>query len=187
MRKADSTQLYLITINIVVIIIIIIITTIRAKDWASKADSHPALPPGRIQTRLHLRDVDLQKQLYSQSGNEENELHIRPSKIQSTIHKEEGNKEDKKSDILKNWSDSERKGEQTGNEKNIVKGLRKDEKLSNEKNVVKGLRKVNLQHPVFSQKLLEEARERREETPPIETCLDNLNGMQCMMMIILKK
>ena len=119
-------------------------------------------------------------------------MHIRPSKIQSTTRCS-GNKEEKNSNTLKNWSDSERKEEQSGNEKNIVKDLTNKEKSSNEKNIVKGLRKeekssnkknvarkVDLSHPVFSQKLLEDARVRREETPPIDTCLDDLNGRQCM-------
>ena len=109
----------------------------RVKDWVSRADSHPALPPGRIHHRLHSQCVDSQKRIHSQSGSE---------------------REEKKSDTLKNWTE------------------RKEDKVScNEKNVVEG--KVDLQHPVFSQKMLEELRERKEETPPMETSLDNLNGM----------
>ena len=132
----------------------------------SKADSHPALPPGRIQNRLHSQYVDSQKRIHSQSGNEKELHNIRPSKIQSTVHS--GNNKENQSDTLKNWT--ERK---------------EDKGSSNEKNVVEG--RVDLQHPVFSQEILEELKERREETPPMETSLDDLNGMQCMMMIILKK
>ena len=66
-----------------------------------------------------------------------------------------GNNEEKK-----NWRDTEQK----------------EEKCSNAK--AEGLVKVDLQHPVFNQKMLEELRERREETPPMEISLDHLNGMQ---------
>ena len=66
-----------------------------------------------------------------------------------------GNNEEKT-----NWRDTEQK----------------EDKCSNAKN--EGLVKVDLQHPVFNQKMLEELRERREETPPMETSLDHLNGMQ---------
>ena len=72
-----------------------------------------------------------------------------------------GNNEEKK-----NWRDTERK----------------EEKCSNAKN--EGLVKVDLQHPVFNQKMLEELRERREETPPMETSFDNLNGMQRQIQIL---
>ena len=122
------------------------------KDWLSKADCHPALPPGRIQNRLNSQNVDSQKRLQSWS---EEELHIRPSKIGSTLHS--GTNEEEK----KNWTGSEEK----------------EDKLSKGKN--EGLaKKVDLEHPVFSQKMLEELRERREETPPMETSRDLLNGMQ---------
>ena len=66
-----------------------------------------------------------------------------------------GNNEDKK-----NWADSERK----------------EDKCSKAK--IEGLAKVDFEHPVFSQKILEELRERKEETPPMESSLDVLNGMQ---------
>ena len=72
-----------------------------------------------------------------------------------------GNNEEKK-----NWRDTEQK----------------EEKCSNAK--AEGLVKVDLQHPVFNQKMLEELRERREETPPMETSLDNLNGTQRQIQIL---
>ena len=69
-------------------------------------------------------------------------------------------------EVKKNWRDTERK----------------EEKCSNAK--TEGLVKVDLQHPVFNQKMLEELRERREETPPMEISLDHLNGMQRQIQIL---
>ena len=161
----------------------------RVKDWASKADSHPALPPGRIQKRLQNIDsaensqnvdsqeshpalppgripkrvpsqhIDSQERVNSQSANLE-ELQVRLPKVPQP--KQSGREGDEKSNTFtaEGKKDSDKKEEKPGNPVGVLK-------------------RVDLQHPVFNQKILQQLRERNEEEnlPWVETSIEDRNGV----------
>ena len=171
----------------------------RVKDWASKADSHPALPPGRIQKRLQNIEnsqnvdsqeshpvlppgripkrvpsqyIDSQERVNSQSANLE-ELQVQLPKVPQP--KQSGREGDEKSNTFtaEGKKDSDKKEEKPGNP---VGGLKR---VDLQHPVFNPMFNPMFNHPVFNQKILQQLRERNEEEnlPWVETSIEDRNGV----------
>ena len=143
----------------------------RARDWASKADSHPAIPSGRLEKRLRSQNIDYSSQKSEcqkllQPKREDKEEDEDPS---STLRKhlpktQPGEKveEDSKTNLNEIKTQAVRLHQSVlkNSEQPMSKVVNLDQPVFNQKKV------VNFDHPVFNQKKLQNL---REETPPMET------------------
>ena len=143
----------------------------RAKDWASKADSHPAIPSGRLEKRLRSQNIDyssskFESQKWLQPRREDKEEDEDPG---STLRKhlprtQPGEKveEDSKNNLNEIKPKAARLHHSVikNSEQPVSKVVNLDHPVFNQKKV------VNFDHPVFNQKKLQNL---REETPPMET------------------
>ena len=164
----------------------------RVKDWASKADSHPALPPGRIQKRL--QNIENSQNVDS-AGNSQNvdsqESHpaLPPGRIpkrvpsqhidsQERVNSQSANLEELQVRLPKvpQPKQSGREGDEKSNTSTAEGKKDSDKKEEKPGNPVGVLKRVDLQHPVFNpvfnpmfnhpvfnQKILQQLRERNEE------------------------
>ena len=139
----------------------------RARDWASKADSHPAIPSGRLEKRLRSQNIDHSsstfesRQKWPQPRREDKEEDEDPG---STLRKhlpktQPGEKveEDSKNNLNEIKTQAARLHHSV---QPMSKVVNLDHPVFNQKKV------VNFDHPVFNQKKLQNL---REETPPMET------------------
>ena len=143
----------------------------RARDWASKADSHPAIPSGRLEKRLRSQNIDYSSQKFEcqkwlQPRREDKEKDEDPG---STLRKhlpkiQPGEKveEESKNNLNKIKTQAVRLHQSVfkNSEQSLSKVVNLDHPVLNQKKV------VNFDHPVFNQKKLQNL---REETPPMET------------------
>ena len=143
----------------------------RARSWASKADSHPAIPSGRLEKRLRSQNIDYSSQKSEcqkllQPRREDKEEDEDPS---STLRKhlpktQPGEKveEDSKNNLNEIKPKAARLHHSVikNSEQPVSKVVNLDQPVFNQKKV------VNFDHPVFNQKKLQNL---REETPPMET------------------
>ena len=143
----------------------------RARSWASKADSHPAIPSGRLEKRLRSQNIDYSSQKSEcqkllQPRREDKEEDEDPS---STLRKhlpktQTGEKveEDSKNNLNEIKTQAVRLHQSVlkNSEQPMSKVVNLDHPVFNQKKV------VNFDHPVFNQKKLQNL---REETPPMET------------------
>ena len=114
---------------------------------------------GRIPKRVPSQHIDSQERVNSQSANLE-ELQVGLPKVPQP--KQSGREGDEKS----NTSSTEGKKD----------SVKKEEKPGNPVGVLK---RVDLHHPVFNQKILQQLRERNEEEnlPWVETSIEDRNGV----------
>ena len=143
----------------------------RARSWASKADSHPAIPSGRLEKRLRSQNIDyssskFESQKWLQPRREDKEKDEDPG---STLRKhlprtQPGEKveEDSKNNLNEIKPKAARLHHSVikNSEQPMSKVVNLDQPVFNQKKV------VNFDHPVFNQKKLQNL---REETPPMET------------------
>ena len=178
----------------------------RVKDWASKADSHPALPPGRIQKRLQNIDSENSQNVDSENSqnvdSQESHPALPPGRIpkrvpsqpidsQERVNSQSANLEELQVRLPKvpQPKQSGREGDEKSNTFTAEGKKDSDKKEEKPRNTV--LKRVDLQHPVFNpmfnpmfnhpvfnQKILQQLRERNEEEnlPWVETSIEDRNG-----------
>ena len=143
----------------------------RARDWASKADSHPAIPSGRLEKRLRSQNIDyssskFESQKWLQPRREDKEededqgctlrKHLPKTQPGEKVEEEsKNNLNDIKTQAVRLHHLVFKNSEQP-----MSKVVNLDHPVLNQKKV------VNFDHPVFNQKKLQNL---REETPPMET------------------
>ena len=130
----------------------------RARSWASKADSHPAIPSGRLEKRLRSQNID-----YSSQKSECQKL-LQP-------RREDKEEDEDPGSTLRKHLPKTQTGEKVEEDSKTNLNEIKTQAVRLHQSVLKNSEQpmskvVNLDHPVFNQKKLQNL---REETPPMET------------------
>ena len=131
----------------------------RARSWASKADSHPAIPSGRLEKRLRSQNID-----HSSSTFESRQKWLQP-------RREDKEEDEDPGSTLRKHLPKTQPGEKVEEDSKTNLNEIKTQAVRLHQSVFKDSERplskvVNLDHPVFNQKKLQNL---REETPPMET------------------